>query len=296
MSDNNLPKNTLGSFVWWDMQNTSIRPQALRDLLTRCDYDIGVPEIDPASAIKRAAAKWGQGRGKQDRYKAEVVYSDRSEVVVGILRREHRASKEVGWDQVETLTFDTESSTWTVEDTDSGVKDQISMMAESFIGQANDFRLFLDVYFIRPEVIAPELESMNRISLRGQGGVYFVPGIHLERLRKLKTFVDQVGNSNLNLAHVGTDGDSVQSILSAVSDHVITGLQEVEKELTKWEESSRKTRTDSSARILGELVGLKDLADLYEGALSTSLQELRNEVDDHRRRALGILASEERAA
>ncbi len=275
-------KNGLGSFVWWDLDRTQVEPHRLRDILTNEGIATIVPDIDSAGAVRRAAREWGKGRGNADRYKAEVTYQTATEMGVGILRHDRVDGQTVGWTQVELVVYDLAGDRWVNQHTTSE--------ADEFVALANKRLMYLDHQWIRPEIIQAELAKMMRISLRRQGGIYFVPTTFAGELKRLQRVVAALGSSRLHVATVDDDDDGRESIGASLNDHVVRHLSEVEDKLSQWEESSRQVRSDSQATLLGELRELLDHADLYEGALNVKLDTLKDKVKACKKRALNILA------
>lgn len=272
----------MGFFVWWNLEKTKITPDGLRTVLANENLNLNVPDIERTSAIKRACQNWAMGRGNSDRYKAEVASIEGGLVRVGLLKHVKTAAHEVGWKQVETLVFDLGASTWTNQ--------FLSEPAKDFVNTANDFMKYHDHRFIRPGILTPLLVEMKAVSLRSQGGIYFIPLANMEGARRMKRVVGALGSSVLNICTVEGDADSRAAVANATQDHVLNELLEVQKQLGEWEESARKVRKDSQANVLGQLAGLLQLSDLYEQTLEVSLKDLRKQVTDCQDTAMAILA------
>jgi hypothetical protein len=273
----------MGTFCWWDLDASQVTPEHLRDVLASEGLtDISVPDIDPVSAIRKAAGNWATGRGNNDRYKAEVTAIDGGRVYVGILQHRREGSREVAWGQTETLCYDTVSREW--------VNAYPSEVGQGFIKSADDFLKYLDHRFLRPSVLVPQLEAASAISLRRQGGIYFAPLASLDIVKRLKRIVGQLGGCKFHLCMVENDGDSREGVGAGVQDHVLGQLLDVEKQLEDWRTTSRKIRTDSQANVLGQLATLLGLADLYEKTLEVSLQDLRAKVTECQDEAMRLLA------
>lgn len=285
----------MGAFIWWDLESCKVTPQHLRTVLaaegltdTGKDTDIKVPDIDPTSAIRRACQNWAMGRGNAPRYRTEVTAVDGHLVYVGVLQHHREGAKEVAWKQVETLVYDTQAGAWQNQ--------HPSDAAVDFIRAANDFIRYHDHRFIRPGVLAPQLTAMGAISLRRQGGIYFVPLANMDAARRMKRVVGALGNSALHICTVENDADAREAVASATQDHVLGQLLGVQDQLEEWKGSARKVRSDSQANVLGQLGELLQLADLYERTLEVSLKDLRAQVTACQDTALAILAQKGSAA
>lgn len=132
----------LGFLVWWDLENSRVRPTDLRAALAAEgeNPDI-VPDIDPVSGLRRAAREFRDGR-KVGAWKAEIVPTSDNTLVVGLLKLEKvTGQKKVGWVQHATLVWDTASngwSDWTADDQEAAAK------AEDFRALVVDRQTFLD--------------------------------------------------------------------------------------------------------------------------------------------------------
>ncbi len=279
----------MGAFVWWDLDRCKVTPGHLRAVLaaeglagTGQPTDIDVPDIDPTSAVRRACQNWAMGRGNAPRYRAEVTAVDNGKVYIGILQHQREGQREVAWKQVELLAYDVQAGGW--------ANQHASDAARDFMAAANDFIAYHDHRFLRPGVIVPQLGRMKAISLRKQGGIYFVPLANLDAARKLKRVVAQLGASELHICVVENDPDARASVAGSAREHVMDQLLGVQEQLGAWRESSRQVRSDSQANVLGQLAELLGLADLYERTLEVSLKDLRAQVQAAQDDAMAILA------
>lgn len=285
----------MGAFIWWDLESCKVTPGHMRAVLaaegladTGADTDLTVPDIDPISAIRRACQNWAMGRGNAPRYRTEVTAVEGTIVYVGVLQHQREGARDVAWKQVELLAYDTATGLW--------INVHPSDAAADFVKAANDFIQYHDHRFIRPGVLAPLLTRMGAISLRRQGGIYFVPLAHMEQARRMKRVVGNLGASTLHICTVENDADAREAVASATQDHVLGQLLDVQAQLEEWKGSARKVRSDSQANVLGQLADLIGLADLYERTLEVSLKDLRAQVTDCQDAALAILAQKGSAA
>ncbi len=277
---------TLGAFVWWDADDLMVEPEKLREILTANGFDdvaTRVPDIEPASAIRRAAQEWGQGRGAQDKFRAEVNVDDTDKVTVGILQRWQRGDKS-GWDQIETVVYDKASGTWATDaaaDTDQCV---------AFTRVAADRMQFLDARWIRPRFIMDQLEKANAVSMRNRGGFYFIADSQLSMIDRMGAVLNALGPNCMSIARVQGDETSRKGIANAVRNSMQDALAELDTEMEAWKVQARKVRTDSQTNLFGALEQLLNRAGLYEQTLAIQLDDLRGKVQDARDRAFAILA------
>lgn len=287
----------LGLLAWWDLSETAIAPDHLRNVLAQQQIDVEVPEIDATSAIKRACGAWGSGRGNADRFKAEVVAVETAPttsgprviaVEVGILTHKVDAvARENAWTQVEKLRFDAVLMAWTPVTAIHSTS--ILTAIAAFQSVANDLIGFHDHRWIRKNVILPELRAMSAISMRRQGGIYFVPVEHDDRMRRLKRAIRAVGNSDFHMSGVQHDEDEREAVAAGARMTIIGEVEELESKIQEWVEAGKKPRKDAHAATIGDLAELMDRASLYEGILKLRLDDLRTRIDTARDAALALL-------
>jgi len=289
----------LGMFVWWDLDKSQVKPDQMRAILdteitafeaahpgTECPLRaVKVPDIDPASAIKKGVQTWTMGRGNAPRYKAEVVRSEAHTLYVGILKHERQGEKEVAWVQVELLVYALDKKAW--------MNQSPSEVGAAFIQEANGFLEYLDHRFLRPELIIPQIHLAKGVSLRKQGGIYFVPKVFADQLAAVRRVIQAIGNSSIHVVTVEGDAQAATAIGAAAKDHVMEQMISIRERLQEWSDSKRKIRSDAQANTLAELADLLSLASLYESTLQVSLADLQTEVKAAQDRAMRILSGEE---
>ena len=295
----------LGLLAWWDLSDTAIAPDHLRAVLAQQQIvdekgnPIVVPEIDAVSAIKRACGAWGSGRGNSDRYRAEVVAVETAPtttgqrviaVEVGILtHRIDTAARENAWEQIEKLRFDAVLMTWAPVTTAHSSSTVHAISA--FYAVANELIGFHDHRWIRKNVILPELKAMSAISMRRQGGIYFVPAEHADRMRRLKRVIRAVGNSDFLITAVNHDEDEREAVATGARMTIIGEIEECESKIQEWVDAGKKPRKDAHATTIGDLAELMYRASLYEGILALRLDDLRTRIDTARDAAVALLTA-----
>lgn len=294
MSDSTVVSNSLGTLVWWDLLGTRISPDDLRSLLQNHGYGAyAVPEIKPKTAIRRACSAWGQGRLTQaasEKYKAEIVkvekFGTSTTISVGILKRHKIGEKRVAWDQVELVAYVYDESkpydgTWSPGPTGD--------VARSFCHEADLFRLHHDASWIRAKFLQVELGRMAHLTIRRQGGVYFVPHHYADDVARLKGCVKEIGDCKISVVHVTDDADTRETIAVEASDAVAQHLADIKGQLAEWRESASKVRTDSASNMLQSLSDLLARATLYKDALGIEVKDVVEQMTECRREALRLI-------
>ena len=273
----------LGALVWWSLTDTRIAPSKLRAIFASEGKDPAlVPDIDQSAAIRRAVREWSVGRGKADRFRAEVASEVAGSMTIGILRREQVNATEVGWVQVDSCEFDATSGLWTA----------IGSRPESvaFAGYADEIRTTLDHQWIRPNVLQKGLAEAQSVCLRDRGGVYFVPAAFEPELLRLGRIVSAIGKCHLDIVHAQATPASRQSIAGGASATMRDEIGALVERIKGWNESARRVSESSAATVLGELAELKMRADLYADALNVSLDDISDAIAEAKVEAERIIS------
>lgn len=278
--------NGLGALLWWDLSDTRITPDNLRGILTGNGLTIAVPDIDPNSAIRRAARTWNEGRGAADKFKADVVEipDQPDSLKVCILRRGEDgegAGRRAKWNTVEAIVFDLKAGGRSVT--------SYSAQVNAFLSLADDYLKNLDHNWIRPHVIQRRLEEMKAFSLKASSGLWYVTQDRIDDLAVLQRVVAAIGNSSLNVIHINPTDSSRSSIADGASSSLKGALSELEERIETWIGSTRKIRTDAIETTMDAFQELIGRADLYAGALEVRLDDLRLRITTARDRAREII-------
>lgn len=264
----------IGSIVTWDLQGTRITPDDLRAVLAAEGMTAeaaAVPSIDLRAAVKRAAREWAQGRGNAARYRAEVVREDGGSVQVGILRHERVSQDEVRWVQVETLTLDTGTGTWTRATGLSEGADLLALVIER--------ATYLDHTYVRPQILQARMTEWHAFPLRRQGGAYFVAGAYASELEAMQRVVSRLGDSSLSIYTLARTEQSVQGLEQSAREHAGTTLRGLRERITGWQDRAGAVRGDAVAGMLEELRTLRGDVQFYADSLAVALDDVMADLD-----------------
>lgn len=273
-----LATDLAGCLVWWDFEEVRLSVADARRVIAAHGFDaeISVPAITDEQGVRRAASEFNMGRS--DRWKAEVVgdYADGT-LEVGLLQHvrlshDKAAARKVEWTQQDSVVFDRNASTWLYSGT--------TPASAAFIALADERRGYLTHDFVRSAVVFDQLAKLGAFPLRRrQGGFFFVPAVHADRVQKLAALVrDLPCDAYLNIAHIAATDDSVAGIGQAAREHVQHGLGELKSRLAAWRELQRVPRSDALENAMTEFHNLKAQAELYRDALGLELGDLEEEI------------------
>lgn len=279
----------LGCLVMWELSDTAIEPARLRGIFDSLGEDASIiPDIDPASAVARAAREWGQGRGNETRYRAEVVLREVDRIEVGVLERRRVAQNEVEWVQVDRVVIDTFTS--------NGVTTINAMRsvttreeAKGLMSLIRTRATHLDADWIRPNLIQARLDAVGALNVRRQGGVMFVAHQHLDEVERLARIVRQIGTSSFDIVHVETTKESVATVQRAASSYMEEQINDVVAKLDDWAEKSRAPRSDAVAGLVEQVGDLVLRGGLYADVLQVAMEGINERLAAVKSRALALL-------
>ena len=202
-------------------------------------------------------------------------------IVVGILRREQKSTKKVGWDQIDSLVFDKNSNTWL----STGATEQ----ARRFKQIADRDRVYLDHAEIRP-IVTKIVESCTAAKLRRAGSFYFVPTSDetSAKLEALEAFVSEIGSSYLSVAdQTATNAQRAtgREVKAGLGEH----LSALAEQISEWKKKVRSPRRDAVENLLEEFQALRDRSEVFADALKFKVDDLQNEITSVETIARGLL-------
>jgi len=302
--------------VDWELYSTRTTPAALRGALQAHGFDPSVvPDIDEDQRVRSAGAKWTQGRGNADRYRAEVTEDDEA-VYVQILRRGDAGT--VGnagkaarrkftpvvslvWEKTQPATvidpavpgqwgadvwFSAQpagGAAMTTQGTaPAGVDPLVAAAVASCRAACDNARLHHDHDFIRPVLIQTPLRALGAVPfIRRSGGCMVVPMQHLEELKRLQGLVGSLGDSYLGIVRADvTDQGTVQAMQRSVRDSLTTDVRKVRDDLQAWRDRGSRISTAAVGDRLSSFAEMRDRAQLYADALGMVVADLLTDISD----------------
>lgn len=290
--------------VDWELYGTRIKPDDLRAALTAHGYDPAVvPDIDQDQRVRSAGAKFTQGRGNADRYRAEVTEDDIC-IYVQILRRGNEGT--VGgkaarrkFVAVASLVWDKDSQAWSADlfwqdgqrvqqPTDDGVRAAVTACRKA----CDTARLHHDHEFIRPVLIQQTLKALGAVPfIRRSGGCMVVPMQNWNKVQQLAGLVNSIGDSYLGIVKADvSDKGTVAAMQRSVADTLTSEIASVRTDLAEWRERGKRLPTGAIGDRMSQFQSIRDRAQLYADALGMAMKDLLTDVADAEADARDLLA------
>lgn len=279
----------LGSLCWWELNDSRVTPDHVRQVLAAEHVQVDVPDIDPVQACKRAVRSYSKGSGNSPRYRAEVVRVDETtgsrRVVVGILRRRHVASEEVAWEQVDDFAWAETSGGWTFMVNGHG-RSQEALEVQALVRQHAEY---LDHEWIRPTLITEPLRAMGSLNLRRSGGIQYVAAVHDEALARVARVVRALGSCEFSIVRLSDDAEGRNALQNTARKGLAEAVEEVCARLATWESGAVKATSRGLDSVLAEFADARDRAALYRDALGIQVGDLTQAIEAAEARARDLL-------
>jgi hypothetical protein len=290
--------------VDWELYGTRITPDDLRAALSAHGYDPSiVPDIDQDQRVRSAGAKFTQGRGGADRYRAEVTEDDLC-VYVQILRRGDEGT--VGgkaarrkFVAVASLVWDKDAQGWSPDlfwqngqRVQQPADDSVRAAVNACRKQCDTARLHHDHEFIRPVLIQRPLRTMAAVPfIRRSGGCMVVPMQHWNDVQQLAGLVNSIGDSYLGVVKADiTDKGTVKAMQRSVADTLTGEIAAVRSDLDEWRQRGKRLKSGAIGERMSQFQSIRDRAQLYADALGMAMKDLLSDVADAEADARDLLA------
>lgn len=256
---NQLPDDALlGNLVWFTISNADVPFETIHDDLKKHGLaDHGLRKrIRPVDAFKKATKIAATNFGKTDdgvnsailvrqvgqdgdlsyrhimleraEYKAgkkrRLVYEQVGEVVLqrGSI---NRGGEYVGYDLKATRMYRPDIDFTPVEE--EWLDEKIAQIKPTFLHKMTH----LDSHAIRT-FVREYLNALNAIMAKENGGVYFVPQVHVDELRRLRSWVESIGSS-MDLTPLVNFDESRDMLVGSFTDDAMREVQQTSAEITK---------------------------------------------------------------
>ena len=278
----------LGYQVWHKFNGTAVTPAELRVRCIANGLDAAcIPQIDPVVALRGAVRNFrmtetvqtvvnGQQKNvERARVRAEIVAANDDEIVVGILRHERVSAKRVRKEQSDTLVWNVKSNAWT----ELGTSD----FAEPLRAKIGHAQSYLDGNAVRILVVKPALARAGALTIKD--GIYFVPGGGSDELVRAQQILDGIDSFRLIAASLPAGMGWEAPLGDEARESLSNDLEALLAQIEGWENQSRRVSENSEAHVFDRFAELHERAESYEAALSVTLDDLRDRIEQMRERA-----------
>ncbi len=282
----------VGAVVMWSLSGVRVDRQELREALESIGLGKAVPKdprptrlLSKAVEATRAGSKGFLFRKlsrSQWAIVAEREYDtgdssklDHDHVIT--LRMEQREDMDEDHTKYWVPVFDRVT-------TSDGIPKRALELADAIVAHYEEARLFAntdDVSIILTQAMAGTAvdAGLGAVSLReGTGGVYFVPGCHVETVQRLKAVVDKIGSSHVTCLTLYGDQENLEEAAHAARASFTAKLNELKGELADFVTTmldDSKTMTDKHVETRVRRLGaLQERVDMWKGALGDVQGEL----------------------
>lgn len=257
----------LGTLLWWSLSNNRVHHAALEDLARNHGLDpkyLPSP-VKPVNAFRRAW-RHANTRLSQGLMLRQIADTNDSIVVGLVEERANTAVMDLNYTTQAKITFDklTESlSCYALHD----IYAKVSELYQHHLAHTTQDIRFILSAFVRE----------SGVSLRQQGGTYFIPASSQATLDALSAVVKEAGSNQVFQLPI-YDSPQVKSTLTTVAretlDEEICSLRD---ELESFDD---KTRDSTLEKRIARFDELRSRVALFSGVLSFSADGLSTKITD----------------
>lgn len=255
----------IGWFVYWSMADVSIEHN---DLLTKMAA-LGLnkdaaPQIRAKSAFIRATEEIAKGR--KARHQKIIDDSTRCIYVI-VSTHVDPVNVDVAFTVEHKIIFNKQDNTISVADT-SDVGMEVVALAQKYA----------ETYYsdqLRETVLRLLGHHCQFITVRDRGGIYFVPSVHEEELKKIQKLVDQFPGCSVETVGIADMAEARKSMWKSLVGEVTHEINLMKADL----HDAVPDMSDSSMKIrMDRYAALREKVENYEIVLNGTASELKGEL------------------
>lgn len=256
----------IGMFIWWSLRDVSITRATFNALLKQIGIAYEVPDTCFRSAFLKAVREvQANGRGK---YIIRKIYKRSDEYCFGLVDEQiNTRDKTLGYNHSANITFNPSTGNLSVDFRHAAADDIQDLYTK--------YRDVMDADDVR-EAIMGIIKSWRVVSVRGRGGIYFVPAKFESEVAKLETLIEGLG-SECTLA-VAPQVDAEKS-KKAIYKAFVTGLKDKIAAFESEVETDALSRESAWENRIAEFKALKEEISFYQEAMSFQADDLAASLD-----------------
>jgi len=263
----------LGDLVWWSLDEARVNRTILESLWASegLDEKLLPEQPTPEKAIRQACREASVGL-KKNNQEIRCACETEAEIVFEVVNTE--------WDNGQFKTIFHHESNIALDKTLStavphvtGLDTPITQTVQAKFTELLTTHTTGDV----GKMLVRTLGSFQAFSLRGNGGVYFVPSSNASNTRALRTVVASLGASSLEIVPVHDSADAQKSLSAAAQKSLEKELAELVGELQDF--VAKAPRETTLERRLETFKDLRARADFYRTLLGAQVDGLEKGLE-----------------
>lgn len=296
------PLDTLGHLTWYTVFDTEITRPVLLDRLTHSGLAaFAPPAIAAADAFRRATHTVERLHAEQEagrcvNWLVREVRADADQIVRQLVKETVNAAQiRLDYQPLLALMLDKDTGAFVQEALCAHVDAAAYEAAQAAHAAYQRYREVYQGRHLR-DLAFRVLKSLNPVSVRPSGGVYFVPGSGTETLRQLQTFMATLSPSQLWTLPVADSGDSRHVITQALGDTVAQTAERVVGDLARLLARQGSVSDREQARAVSEFKRLQTAVAEYQTLLDDRLLSAQAALDAATAQMRTLLASDQGVA
>ncbi len=278
--------NHLGDLVFWTLADARVDREQLERVWREAKLDVSLlPEEPTAERALKLAVREAQV-GNRDRL-IRLGLDNEAEIVFAVVREHRDEQGNVSYHQEARLHLDrsTERLTSDVDLHDIVLAVTTGYQAHRATHPSDDVR----------KAIVKALASWRAVMLREGGGIYWVPNVHAEELRRLQSAIERIGMSRVYVLPVHDSVDANRALGEIATASLEDELAQLQIEIAAFV-SAPPERVSTLTRRLDAFEALRDRAKLYRDVLSIQATDLNLQLNRMTATVEGLLMQKQKAA
>jgi hypothetical protein len=254
----------LGDLIWWTLAEARIERSTLEAVWTNARLDSALLPDPPSSEKTLKAAVREATIGQHDRL-IRLGKEDEAEIVFAVVRETKHDDGSVTYVQETRVVLDRRNETVTY---DAPGHDLAAVIAARF----SELRTSHSPDDVR-RAMMKALDGCAAVTLRDHGGVYWVPSLYAETVRRLQGAIEKIGSSRVHLLPVHESADATRTLGAAAKAALEDELAQLRSEVQSFL-AQPPERVSTLVRRLDLFETLKGRANLYRDILQVHVDDL----------------------
>ena len=270
----------LGYCIYWSFSEMKTTHEKFKSLVE----SVGMPvEIAPETRAKSAVSKALEayvGATKGGKLRDKVIDDKEKTLWVIVQRAVDAAAQDVNYETETRVTFDKKKWSGKSSILECVTIDGAAEVQQALIEKIQDFATAYTSDQIRASILLFVHRHCQGITVRENGGLYFLPAMHeagYNQLKKLFAELNKISTCSVDVIPVADDAEAAASMWKALTGDVRAQMADMLKDI----ESLRKNPSEKTIDIkMKHFHDLKTKIQMYEVLLSSTAVDLVQELAD----------------